>query len=357
MESDYEKLGAFYLGRVFDAASGKLADQPLLYDSRDLTTHAVCVGMTGSGKTGLCLALLEEAAIDGVPAICIDPKGDLGNLLLTFPQLAPQDFARWVDSGEAARRNLSVEQYAAQVAQQWQAGLAEWDQSPERIARFRAAADVAIYTPGSDSGLGLSILQSLAPPAPGLMADGGELAERISSTVAGLLTLLGRDADPLRSREHILLSSLLDQAWRTGRAMDLAALVASVQRPPLDKLGALDLETFFPAKERLDLALALNGLLASPRFAQWTRGEPLDAQRLLYTAEGKPRIAIISIAHLSDSERMFVVTLLLNEVVGWMRRQSGTSSLRAILYMDEIFGFFPPTANPPSKPPMLTLLK
>ena len=357
MESDYEKLGAFYLGRVFDAASGKLADQPLLYDSRDLTTHAVCVGMTGSGKTGLCLALLEEAAIDGVPAICIDPKGDLGNLLLTFPQLAPQDFARWVDSGEAARRNLSVEQYAAQVAQQWQAGLAEWDQSPERIARFRAAADVAIYTPGSDSGLGLSILQSLAPPAPELMADGGELAERISSTVAGLLTLLGRDADPLRSREHILLSSLLDQAWRTGRAMDLAALVASVQRPPLDKLGALDLETFFPAKERLDLALALNGLLASPRFAQWTRGEPLDAQRLLYTAEGKPRIAIISIAHLSDSERMFVVTLLLNEVVGWMRRQSGTSSLRAILYMDEIFGFFPPTANPPSKLPMLTLLK
>src|SRR6478609_3288621 len=343
MESDYEKLGAFYLGRVFDAATGKLADQPLLYDSRDLTTHAVCVGMTGSGKTGLCLALLEEAAIDGVPAICIDPKGDLGNLLLTFPQLAPQDFARWVDSGEAARRNLSVEQYAAQVAQQWQAGLAEWDQSPERIARFRAAADVAIYTPGSDSGLGLSILQSLAPPAPGLMADGGELAERISSTVAGLLTLLGRDADPLRSREHILLSSLLDQAWRTGRAMDLAALVASVQRPPLAKLGAL--------------ALALNGLLASPHFAQWTRGEPLDAQRLLYTAEGKPRIAIISIAHLSDSERMFVVTLLLNDVVGWMRRQSGTSSLRAILYMDEIFGFFPPTANPPSKPPMLTLLK
>ena len=357
MESDYEKLGAFYLGRVFDAATGKLSDQPLLYDSRDLTTHAVCVGMTGSGKTGLCLALLEEAAIDGVPAICIDPKGDLGNLMLTFPQLAPQDFASWVDSGEAARRSLSVEQYAAQVAQQWQAGLAEWDQSPERIARFRAAADVAIYTPGSENGLSLSILQSLSPPPPEVLADGSGLAERIGSVVSGLLTLLGRDADPLRSREHILLSSLLEQAWRAGRAVDLAALVSSVQRPPLEKLGALDLETFFPAKERLELALALNGLLASPRFAQWTRGEPLDAQRLLYTVEGKPRIAIISIAHLSDAERMFVVTLVLNEVVGWMRRQSGTSSLRALLYMDEIFGFFPPTANPPSKPPMLTLLK
>ncbi|HXC59392.1 MAG TPA: hypothetical protein VN645_08745 [Steroidobacteraceae bacterium] len=357
MSTDYEKLGAFYLGRVFDAGKNTLSAEPLLYDSRDLTTHAVCVGMTGSGKTGLCLSLLEEAAIDGIPAICIDPKGDLGNLMLTFPQLAPADFAGWVDSGEAARRNLSVEQYAAQVAQQWKAGLAEWDQTPERIARFRAAADVAIYTPGSDCGLPLSILQSLAPPPAELLADTSALAERISSVVSGMLTLLGRDADPLKSREHILLANLLDNAWQAGRAVDLASLVASVQKPPISKLGALDLETFYPAKERMELALAINGLLASPRFAAWTRGEPLDAQRLLYTPAGKPRIAVISIAHLDDAERMFVVTLLLNEVVGWMRRQPGTSSLRAILYMDEIFGFFPPTANPPSKPPMLTLLK
>jgi hypothetical protein len=357
MKTDYEKLGAFYLGRVFDAAAGKLSEEPLLYDSRDLTTHAVCVGMTGSGKTGLCLAMLEEAAIDGIPAICIDPKGDLGNLLLTFPQLAPQDFAGWVDSGEAARRNLSVEQYAAQVSQQWQAGLADWDQTPDRIARFRDAADVAIYTPGSDSGLPLSVLQSLSPPPAEMLEDTGALSERIGSVVSGLLTLLGRDADPLKSREHILLSTLLEQAWRAGRSVDLASLVASVQKPGVDKLGALDLETFFPSKERLELALAINGLLASPRFATWTRGEPLDAQRLLFTAEGKPRIAIISIAHLSDPERMFVVSLLLNEIIGWMRRQPGTASLRAILYMDEIFGYFPPTAVPPSKPPMLTLLK
>src|SRR5262245_28362223 len=116
MTTEYEKLGAFYLGKVFDPAANKLSDEPLLYDSRDLTTHAVCVGMTGSGKTGLCLAMLEEAAIDGVPAICIDPKGDIGDLMLTFPKLAPQDFASWVDAGEAARRNLTVEKYAAQVA-------------------------------------------------------------------------------------------------------------------------------------------------------------------------------------------------------------------------------------------------
>lgn len=357
MATDYEKLGAFYLGRVFDSASGQTSPEPLLYDSRDLTTHAVCVGMTGSGKTGLCLSLLEEAAIDGIPSICIDPKGDLGNLMLTFPQLAPRDFAGWVDSGEAARKGLSIDEYAARVAEQWRAGLAEWDQPPERIQRLRDAADVAIYTPGSDSGLPLSILQSLAPPPAEVVQDGNALGERIASVVSGLLTLLGRDADPLKSRDHILLSNLLDHAWRAGKAVDLAGLVATVQKPPIEKLGALDLETFFPAKERLDLALAINGLLASPRFATWTRGETLDAQRLLFTPEGKARVAIISIAHLSDAERMFVVTLLLNEVIGWMRRQPGTSSLRAILYMDEIFGYFPPTAAPPSKPPMLTLLK
>jgi hypothetical protein len=357
MTVDYEKLGAFYLGKVFDPASGQVSAEPLLYDSRDLTTHAVCVGMTGSGKTGLCLGLLEEAAIDGIPAICIDPKGDLGNLLLTFPNLSPQDFAGWVDAGEAARRNLSVEQYAAKVAEQWRGGLAEWDQAPERIARLRDAAEFAIYTPGADSGLPLSILQSLSPPPAEVREDSAALAERIGSVVSGMLALLGRDADPLQSREHILLSNLLDHAWRAGQAIDLAGLVAAVQKPPLGKLGALDLETFFPAKERLELALAINGLLASPRFASWTRGEPLDAQRLLFTPAGKPRISIISIAHLADAERMFVVTLLLNEIIGWMRRQSGTSSLRAILYMDEIFGYFPPTANPPSKPPMLTLLK
>jgi hypothetical protein len=357
MGTDYEKLGAFYLGKVFDATANKLSAEPLLYDSRDLTTHAVCVGMTGSGKTGLCLSLLEEAAIDGIPTICIDPKGDLGNLMLTFPNLAPRDFAGWVDGGEAQRKGLTIDEYGARVAEQWSAGLAEWDQKPERIQKFRDAADVAIYTPGSDSGLPLSILQSLAPPPAELVADGSALSERIGSVVSGLLTLLGRDADPLKSRDHILLSNLLDNAWRDGRAIDLATMVAFVQKPPIDKLGALDLETFFPAKERMELALAVNGLLASPRFSTWTRGEPLDAQRLLFTPEGKPRIAIISIAHLSDAERMFVVTLLLNEITGWMRRQPGTSSLRAILYMDEIFGYFPPTANPPSKPPMLTLLK
>jgi len=357
MATDYEKLGVFYLGREFDPGSNALKDDLVLYDSQDLTTHAVCVGMTGSGKTGLCLSLLEEAAIDGVPAICIDPKGDLGNLLLTFPNLAPSDFEPWVDAGEAQRKGVSVADLAAKTAGNWKKGLAEWDQDPARIARLRAAADVAIYTPGAETGLPLSVLRSFSPPAAALLADAGALRDRVGSVVSGLLSLLGIEADPLTSREHILLANLIEGAWRQGLALDLPALIQSVQKPPFEKLGAFDLETFFPAKDRLKLAMQINNLIASPGFATWMAGEPLDAQRLLFTAEGKPRISIISIAHLNDAERMFVVTLVLNELVGWMRAQSGTSSLRAIFYMDEIFGFFPPTANPASKPPMLTLLK
>ncbi len=358
MSTDYEKLGAFYLGREFDASANALKDDLVLYDSKDLTTHAVCVGMTGSGKTGLCLSLLEEAAIDGVPAICIDPKGDLGNLLLTFPELSPKDFEPWVDPGEAARKNLSVPDFAAKTAQAWKDGLAEWSQPPERIARLKAAAEVTIYTPGSESGIPLSVLRSFTPPV-GRAAgsDEGALRDRVGAVVSGLLSLLGIDADPIGSREHILLANILERAWREGLSLDLTGLIQAVQKPAFDKLGAFDVETFFPAKDRLGLAMRLNALIASPGFAAWMKGEPLDAQRLLFSADGKPRISIISIAHLGDAERMFIVTLVLNEMISWMRQQSGTGSLRAIFYMDEIFGYFPPTANPPSKLPMLTLLK
>ncbi len=357
MNTDYEKLGAFYLGREFDPAANALKDDLVLYDSRDLTTHAVCVGMTGSGKTGLCISLLEEAAIDGVPAICIDPKGDLGNLLLAFPNLAPSDFEPWVDAGDAARKGVSVGELAAKTAESWKNGLAEWAQTPERIAKLRASADVAIYTPGSETGIPLSVLRSFSAPSPELLADAGALRDRVGSVVSGLLSLLGIDADPIGSREHILLANIIEGAWRQGLALDMHGLIQAVQKPAFDKLGAFDLETFFPAKDRLKLAMQINNLIASPGFATWMAGEPLDAQKLLFTAEGKPRISIISIAHLNDAERMFIVTLVLNEVIAWMRAQSGTSSLRAILYMDEIFGYFPPTANPPSKQPMLTLLK
>ncbi|HEY0683336.1 MAG TPA: hypothetical protein VGD45_13465 [Steroidobacter sp.] len=353
----YEALGSFYLGREYDAERG--ADRPdlLLYDSRDLTTHAVCVGMTGSGKTGLCLSLLEEAAIDGVPAIAIDPKGDLGNLLLSFPSLRSEDFAPWIDSGAAARQGLAPEDAAAKTAETWRTGLADWEQDGARIARFRDAVDIAIYTPGSEAGRPLSVLQSFAAPSEEQRLDTGSMRERVNATVGGLLGLAGIEADPIQSREHILLASLFEQAWSAGRDLTLAALIQGIQKPPFDKVGVFELESFYPAKERMQLAMALNNLIASPSFAPWMKGEPLDVQRLLFTADGKPRISVISIAHLGDAERMFVVTLLLGEIVAWMRRQSGTSSLRALLYMDEIFGYFPPSAMPPSKLPLLTLMK
>lgn len=356
--TDYEKLGQFYLGRTYDLSGAAAADGDLvLYDSRDLTTHAVCVGMTGSGKTGLCLSLLEEAAIDGIPAICIDPKGDLGNLMLTFPQLRPEDFAPWVDPAEALRQGLSVPELAEQTAAAWRQGLAEWGQSGDRIQRLRSQAEVAIYTPASNAGLPLTVLKSFTAPPAEVAGDPEAFRERILTAVSGLLALLQIDADPVSSREHILLSSLLDASWRSGRNVDMGTLIQSIQNPPFSKVGFLDLESFYPSADRFRLAMSLNNLVASPSFAAWLEGETLDIQRLLYAADGRPRLAIISIAHLSDAERMFFVTILLNEVLAWMRRQSGTSSLRAILYMDEVFGYFPPTANPPSKLPMLTLLK
>ena len=354
---DFEKLGAFYLGKVFDPAAGAVQDELLLYDSRDLTTHAVVLGMTGSGKTGLCLALLEEAAIDGVPAIAIDPKGDLGNLLLAFPPLAPSDFRPWVDEGEAARKGMTPDDYAARTAETWRKGLAEWGQDGERIRRMKEAADFAIYTPGDASGRPLQILRSFAAPSEIVAKDPSALRDRVLSAVSGLLGLLGINADPVQSREHILLSNLFDRAWREGRDLDIAAIIGEIQKPPFDKVGVFDLESFYPAKDRFGLAMALNNLIASPGFSSWMEGEPLDVQRMLYTPEGKPRISILSIAHLSETERMFFVTILLNEVLAWVRAQSGTSSLRALLYMDEIFGYFPPSANPPSKTAMLTLLK
>jgi hypothetical protein len=353
----YEKLGAFYLGRTVDPASGKDRDDLILYDSRDLTTHAVCVGMTGSGKTGLCLGLLEEAAIDGVPAIAIDPKGDIANLMLTFPNLAAADFAPWVDEAEAARAGQTREAFADTTARKWRSGLADWNQDGERIARLKASADFALYTPGSKAGRGLSVLKSFEPPDAALLADSAALKDRLTAAAGSILGLAGIDADPFKSREHILLTTLLDYAWQRGASLDLPGLIQGVQKPPVDKVGVFDVETFYPAKERLGLAMALNNVLAAPGFAAWLEGEPLDIQRLLYTADGKPRVAIISIAHLNDAERMFIVTLLLNELVGWMRRQSGTSSLRALFYMDEIFGYFPPSALPPSKIPLLTLMK
>jgi hypothetical protein len=329
----------------------------VLYDARDLTTHAVIIGMTGSGKTGLGIGLLEEAALDHVPVIAVDPKGDLGNLLLTFPKLAAEDFRPWISEHQATERGLSADAFAKEQAALWKKGLAEWGQDGARIERLRAGTEMAIYTPGSNAGLPLSVLKSFDAPSRKLIDDVDLYRERVQATATGVLSLVSVDADPATSREHILLSRILDEAWQDGRSPDLPGLIAAIQAPPFTRVGVMDIESFYSSKDRFQLALRLNNLLAAPGFDAWLQGESLDIARLLHTEAGKPRISILSIAHLSDPERMFFVSMLLNELIAWMRAQPGTSTLRAVLYMDEIFGYMPPVANPPSKPLFLTLLK
>ena len=355
MTPPYEKLGAFYLGREYDVARHSSTENLVLLDSKDLTTHAVCVGMTGSGKTGLCIALIEEAAIDGIPAIVIDPKGDLVNLALTFPNLDAASFRPWVNDDAARQQEITPDEFAAREAQKWGEGLSHWGQDAARIQRLRDAVDVVVYTPGSDAATPVSVLSSLELPRGETGAD--LLAERASGVASSLLSLLGLDADPVRSREHILLTTILQSNWSAGKSIDLAGLVQAVQSPPVTRVGVMELESFFPAKERFELAMLVNNLLAAPRFQSFLDGVPIDIDRILYGEKGKPRIAIFSVAHLDDAERMFFVSLLLNEIVGWTRTRSGTSSLRAIVYMDEVFGYLPPVGEPPSKKPLLTLLK
>src|SRR5512146_2969608 len=348
----------FYLGRAYDPIKQTVTEKEITYDPADLTTHAVVTGMTGSGKTGLCIDLLEEAALKGIPAIIIDPKGDLTNLLLHFPDLAPQDFQPWIDSDLARRSQKTVEQVASETAETWRNGLGEWGITSERILALKNAAQFAIYTPGSNSGIPVSVLSSLAAPSLSWQDNREILRERISSTVTALLGLVGyEDIDPIRSREHILLSNIFETAWSQGKDVELTELILQTQNPPFDKLGAFPVETFFPAKDRMELAMVLNNILAAPGFETWRDGQALNIGSLLYTDDGRPRHNIFYLAHLSDEERMFFVTLLLSAVETWMRTQSGASSLRALLYMDEIYGYLPPQRNPPSKQPLLRMLK
>ncbi len=352
-----EQTGAFYLGRRYDASAGAPAADLVMYDARDLTTHAVIVGMTGSGKTGLGISLLEEAAIDGVPAIIIDPKGDIANLALTFPDLAAGDFAPWLDPEEGRRQGLEPAAHADQVAARWRQGLAEWDQDGARIGLLKRSCAVTVFTPGSTAGEPVSILASLQAPAGGFAGQEEPLRERIRGTVGALLGLAGVDGDPVRSPAHVFLATIIEHFWQQAQDVQLADLIRSLQEPPVRTFGVFDVDNFFPAAERRGLALALNGLMAAPGFAAWLQGAPLDIDTLLGSGDGRPRHAVMSLAHLDDAQRMFFVTLLLEALLAWSRRQSGTSSLRALLYMDELFGFMPPTANPPSKVPLLTLLK
>ncbi len=355
--TDFEKLGAFYLGKRYDLATRTRGEELVLYDAKDLTTHAVIIGMTGSGKTGLGIDLIEEALIDKVPVIAIDPKGDLGNLALRFPNLEASDFRPWIDPQQAANAGSTPEAFAEQQAKLWKDGLAAWGEDGERIQRLHEAAEVTIYTPGSTAGRPLSLLRAFVAPPAALRDDSEAFRERVDATATSVLALLGIDADPISSREHILLANLLSAAWNEGRDLDLAGMISGIQSPPFNQVGVMPLDTVFPPKDRMAFAMKLNNLLAAPGFQNWMKGEPLSTANLLYDANGKPKGSIISIAHLGDAERMFFVTLLLADILAWVRSQPGTGSLRAILYIDELFGYMPPVASPPSKVLLLTLLK
>jgi len=353
----YEKLGLFYLGREKDIKSGEDTEDLLLVKNKNLTTHAAIIGMTGSGKTGLGVGIIEEAVLDGIPSIVIDPKGDMGDLLLAFPDFDPKKFEPWVDAHEAERKGMDVPTYAQKIAETWKKGIESWGQDADRVRRYKEGADFTIYTPGSSAGIGLSVLSSFDAPSTDILDDPDTFAYMLGSTVTSILALIGEDADPLTSKPYLLLSTIFKYFWKKGQSLTLEALIGHVTNPPFEKVGVLPLKSFYPQNERLKLAMLLNNVLASPTFEAWIKGESLDIQKLLYTPDAKPRVAILSIAHLNDNERMFFVTLLLNKYISWMRTLSGTGSLRTLLYMDEIFGFSPAPSNPPSKNPMLLLLK
>ncbi|MFT5906569.1 MAG: hypothetical protein ACI9E1_002179 [Cryomorphaceae bacterium] len=356
-KSDYEKLGQFYLGREYDLRTSEIEDELVMYDSKDLVTHGVVLGMTGSGKTGLCIGLLEEAVMDNIPAIVIDPKGDIANMMLAFPDFKGSDFRPWINEDDARKKGRTPDEHAEKTARMWEDGIGQWGQSKERVREFRDKVDVNVFTPGSKAGIPVSILSSLDVPPFEVLDDGELLGERIESTVSSLLSLVGVDADPIQSHEAVLLSAIFQHAWMGGESLSIEGLIRNIQKPKFSKVGIIDLESFYPGKKRQLLALKFNNLLASPGFSTWMEGPPLDIQKMLYHDDGRARVSIFSISHLNDSERMFFVSILLNQMLGWMRAQSGTTSLRALLYMDEIYGYLPPSANPPSKKPMLTMLK
>lgn len=346
--------GELFIGEEIRPEDGERTGQSVLLDSADFTTHGVIVGMTGSGKTGLGVVLLEEVLMSGVPVLAIDPKGDLANLSLTFPSLAPDDFEPWIDEGSARVADTTVADLAASTASMWENGLGSWGLDGSDVQTLKTAAKPVIYTPGSDAGIPLNAMGRLSKPA---SDDAQVLQDEVDSTVAGLLSLIGVESDPLSGREHILMANLITRAWANDTPMDLPTLLGQIMDPPIRKLGVLELDSFFPPKDRTALVMKLNGLLASPSFAAWSEGEPLDMQSMLWDDNGDPRAAVVSLSHLDETERQFAITLVLSKLISWMRSQSGTGELRVLVYIDEVAGYAPPVSNPPTKGPILTLLK
>jgi hypothetical protein len=353
-----DKKGFFYLGKEFSLDSDKLMDQGYLYNASDLTTHGVVFGMTGSGKTGLCIDLLEEAINEDIPVIIVDPKGDVANLALVFPELSPGDFKKWVSPAQAQREGKDLDTYAAEVAEKWEKGLNSWGINREDILPLQQKMDLRIFTPGSSAGMPVSIIQGFKAPGPELARDEEGLLEKIRNTVSALLSLLGIGADPLTSQPHILISNIIDHYWRLGRDLSLEELIINIQKPPFQRLGVFEVNQLMDEKERVELAFKINNIVAAPSFRFWKTGMPLSAGCLFEKKAGRVPVNIFYIAHLNDNERMFFLSLLLNDIVDWIRKQPGAVDLKYLFYMDEIYGYLPPyPQNPPSKNPLMILMK
>ena len=348
--------GKFFLGKLYDE-NGNLTDENLIYDAGDLNTHCVITGMTGSGKTGLGIVLLEEIARSNIPAIVIDPKGDLTNLLLHFPELEGADFAPWIDPEAPIREGKPLAQLAEETAEKWKNGLAQWGLGAEDIRQLQQVS-YKVFTPGSTIGNPINIMSSFEKPENAALLGDEAIREEISTSVTALLDLIGiNNIDPIQSREHILLSNIIEQYWNLGRSIDIEEMINAVNNPPFEKLGALPIDKVYPPKDRFQLSLLLNNFLASPSFETWYKGPNLDIGKMLYTPEGKARFNVFYIQHLSDHERMFFVTMLYSQIEMWMRQQSGTGKLRLAVYFDEIAGYLPPKDNVPSKEVILRMLK
>lgn len=349
-----DEAGKFYLGRFADSENRK--GEAYLFPAKNLTTHAVCVGMTGSGKTGLCIDLLEEAVLQDIPAIIVDPKGDMSNLLLHFPKLSPEEFLPWISQEEASAQGKSREELAAEKAESWKKGLADWGIDEDRFQRFGEKLNATVYTPGGRFGRPLSMNHLNQLPEKEQREDEELLSELVEGTIGSLFALTEVNQDK-QSGAYLYLTQWLHDQWSRGQGVDLQTVIMELMKPSLAAIGVLPVDTVFPEKERTSVATKLNAFLASSKYELWMKGDPLDISGLLQDKEGKARISILSIAHLDDNERQSFVTDLLYRTLAWMRLQPGTDSLRALLYMDEIAGFFPPVENPPSKMPLLMLLK
>ncbi|UCE28236.1 MAG: ATP-binding protein [Candidatus Coatesbacteria bacterium] len=365
--ADIDEKGKFYLGKEHDLEKGETVGPEVLYKSADLTTHGFCIGMTGSGKTGLCICVAEEAALQGIPIVAIDLKGDISNLLLAFPELDDASFARWVPPAEAAKKGMTIEEYGADRAELWRKGLAASGIDGVRIKRLHDTVEFRLYTPGSDAGLSINIMSSFRCPALDWETDGETLHDKIATTVSAVLGLIGFDPDPVKSTEHVFLSNVFEYRWREKKDITFEGLIHDVQNPPFDRLGALPTDEVFAEKDRKKLALAVNNMLASPTFKYWTAGDVgLDFDEInrvavrgeIDSTARKPAVSVFYLAHLDDSERMFFIALLAQELVGWVRQQPGAADLSMLFYLDEIYGYLPSYPyNPPSKGPLTTLLK